>query len=39
MLVIDAKGNDYPPHLFGNDGAIVIRQPAELPGHCRFMHN
>jgi nitric oxide reductase NorD protein len=30
-VTIDEKGNDYLPHLFGSDGYVVIRRPAELP--------
>ena len=30
-VTIDDEGGDYLPHLFGNDGYVVIRKPAELP--------
>ena len=30
-VTIDDEGGDYLPHLFGTDGYVVIRRPAELP--------
>lgn len=37
-VTIDAKGNDYLPHLFGNDGYIVIRRPADLPKRLPMLY-
>jgi nitric oxide reductase NorD protein len=37
-VTIDAKGNDYLPHLFGNDGYIVIRRPSELPKRLPLLY-
>lgn len=30
-VTIDAKGNDYLPHLFGRRGYAVIHRPSQLP--------
>lgn len=30
-VTIDEQAGDYLPHLFGSDGYVVIRKPAELP--------
>ncbi|MEZ5585432.1 MAG: VWA domain-containing protein [Sedimenticolaceae bacterium] len=37
-VTIDAKGNDYLPHLFGNGGYVVIRQPSELPKRLPLLY-
>jgi nitric oxide reductase NorD protein len=37
-VTIDAKGNDYLPHLFGKTGYIVIRQPTELPKRLPLLY-
>ncbi|MCP4994850.1 MAG: VWA domain-containing protein [Gammaproteobacteria bacterium] len=30
-VTIDAKGNDYLPHLFGSGNYVVIHRPSQLP--------
>ena len=37
-VTIDAKGNDYLPHLFGNAGYVVIRKPSELPKRLPLLY-
>ena len=37
-VTIDAKGNDYLPHLFGKNGYIVIRRPSELPKRLPLLY-
>ncbi len=37
-VTIDAKGNDYLPHLFGNSGYVVIRRPSELPKRLPMLY-
>jgi nitric oxide reductase NorD protein len=37
-VTIDSKGNDYLPHLFGQDGFVVIRRPAELPRRLPMLY-
>lgn len=37
-VTIDAKGNDYLPHLFGQNGYIVIRRPSELPKRLPMLY-
>lgn len=37
-VTIDAKGNEYLPHLFGNKGYVVIRRPSELPKRLPMLY-
>jgi nitric oxide reductase NorD protein len=37
-VTIDQQGNDYLPHLFGSDGYVVIRDPAELPRRLPLLY-
>jgi nitric oxide reductase NorD protein len=37
-VTIDAKGNDYLPHLFGSGGYVVIRRPSELPRRLPLLY-
>jgi nitric oxide reductase NorD protein len=37
-VTIDRKGNDYLPHLFGNKGYVVIKNPAELPKRLPMLY-
>ncbi len=37
-VTIDEKGNDYLPHLFGTNGYVVIRNPAELPAELPLLY-
>jgi nitric oxide reductase NorD protein len=37
-VTIDERGNDYLPHLFGNDGYVVIRRPSELPSRLPLLY-
>ncbi len=37
-VTIDEKGNDYLPHLFGNNGYVVIHQPTELPAQLPLLY-
>ena len=37
-VTIDEKGNDYLPHLFGNNGYVVIRNPVELPAQLPLLY-
>jgi len=37
-VTIDAKGNDYLPHLFGNNGYVVIRRPSDLPKRLPMLY-
>jgi nitric oxide reductase NorD protein len=30
-VTVDAEAGDYLPHLFGNDGYVLVRTPSELP--------
>jgi nitric oxide reductase NorD protein len=37
-VTIDAKGNEYLPHLFGNNGFVVIRRPSDLPKRLPMLY-
>lgn len=37
-VTIDRKGNDYLPYLFGSDGYVIIRNPAELPARLPLLY-
>jgi nitric oxide reductase NorD protein len=37
-VTIDARANDYLPHLFGSNGYVVIRNPAELPKRLPMLY-
>ena len=37
-VTIDAKGNDYLPHLFGSGGFVVIRRPSDLPKRLPLLY-
>jgi nitric oxide reductase NorD protein len=37
-VTIDAKGNDYLPHLFGTGGYVVIRRPSDLPKRLPLLY-
>jgi nitric oxide reductase NorD protein len=37
-VTIDAKGNDYLPHLFGSGGYVVIRRPSDLPKRLPLLY-
>jgi len=37
-VTIDAKGNDYLPHLFGNSGYVVIHRPSDLPKRLPMLY-
>lgn len=37
-VTIDEKAGDYLPHLFGSDGYVVIRNPAELPRELPLLY-
>jgi nitric oxide reductase NorD protein len=37
-VTIDAKGNDYLPHLFGTSGYVIIRKPSELPKRLPLLY-
>ncbi len=37
-VTIDEKGNEYLPHLFGNGGYVVIRDPRELPKQLPLLY-
>ena len=37
-VTIDARGNDYLPHLFGNNGYVVIRRPSDLPKRLPLLY-
>ncbi|MCB1922313.1 MAG: VWA domain-containing protein [Gammaproteobacteria bacterium] len=37
-VTIDAKGNDYLPHLFGKGGYVVIHKPSELPERLPLLY-
>ncbi len=37
-VTIDERANDYLPHLFGSDGYVVIRRPAELPSRLPLLY-
>ena len=37
-VTIDARGNDYLPHLFGKGGYVVIRQPSDLPRELPLLY-
>jgi len=37
-VTIDPEGNDYLPHLFGNGGYVVIRNPTELPSRLPLLY-
>jgi nitric oxide reductase NorD protein len=37
-VTIDEKGSSYLPHLFGVNGYVVIRKPAELPKELPMLY-
>ncbi len=37
-VTIDQRAGDYLPHLFGSNGYIVIRKPAELPRQLPLLY-
>ncbi|HEY9198802.1 MAG TPA: VWA domain-containing protein, partial [Gammaproteobacteria bacterium] len=37
-VTIDQRAGDYLPHLFGSQGYIVIRKPAELPRRLPLLY-
>lgn len=37
-VTIDQRAGDYLPHLFGSNGYIVIRKPAELPRRLPLLY-
>jgi nitric oxide reductase NorD protein len=37
-VTIDQRAGDYLPHLFGSNGYIVIRRPAELPRRLPLLY-
>jgi nitric oxide reductase NorD protein len=37
-VTIDARANDYLPHLFGSNGYVVIRNPSELPKRLPMLY-
>ena len=37
-VTIDEQAGDYLPHMFGTDGFVVIRRPAELPGELPLLY-
>jgi nitric oxide reductase NorD protein len=37
-VTIDEKGSNYLPHLFGINGYVVIRKPAELPRELPLLY-
>lgn len=37
-VTIDAKANDYLPHLFGSNGYVVIHRPSELPKRLPMLY-
>lgn len=37
-VTIDQRAGDYLPHLFGSNGYIVIRRPAELPSRLPLLY-
>ena len=37
-VTIDDRGGDYLPYLFGSDGYILIRRPAELPRRLPMLY-
>ncbi len=37
-VTIDEKAGDYLPHLFGSDGYVVIRKPADLPRELPLLY-
>jgi len=37
-VTIDAKGNDYLPHLFGKNGYVVIHKPSDLPKRLPMLY-
>jgi nitric oxide reductase NorD protein len=37
-VTIDAKGNDYLPHLFGSGGYVVLHNPADLPKRLPLLY-
>ncbi len=37
-VTIDEKAGDYLPHMFGTDGFVVIRKPAELPAELPLLY-
>lgn len=37
-VTIDQKGSDYLPYLFGSEGYVVIRNPAELPARLPMLY-
>ena len=37
-VTIDAKGNDYLPHLFGTGSYVVIHKPSQLPKELPLLY-
>lgn len=37
-VTIDAKANDYLPHLFGTGSYVVIHKPSQLPGELPLLY-
>ena len=37
-VTIDEKAGDYLPHMFGADGFVMIRRPAELPRELPMLY-
>lgn len=37
-VTIDHKGNQYLPHLFGNNGYVVIQNPLEMPRYLPTLY-
>ncbi|MEJ1354985.1 MAG: VWA domain-containing protein [Candidatus Sedimenticola sp. (ex Thyasira tokunagai)] len=37
-VTIDAKANDYLPHLFGSGGYVVIHKPSQLPKELPLLY-
>lgn len=37
-VTIDRRANDYLPHLFGDRGYVVIKQPGELPRRLPLLY-
>jgi nitric oxide reductase NorD protein len=37
-VTIDDRAGDYLPWLFGSDGYVVIRRPAELPQRLPMLY-
>jgi nitric oxide reductase NorD protein len=37
-VTIDAKANDYLPHLFGTGSYVVIHKPSQLPRELPLLY-